>query len=111
MRICQGSSRCPILYTEDTGFLKHGPEDATPHVTGQTDMTARIRKFIGTLVLVPFICLYALAAMVVATRALPDLPAYGQILFYLGAGLLWIVPAGLLIKWMSKPKDRNAGQT
>lgn len=66
-------------------------------------MTLRLKKLVGTLILVPFICLYALMTMVVATRVLPDLPGYGQALFYIGAGLLWIVPAGLLIKWMSKP--------
>lgn len=71
-------------------------------------MTPRIRKLVGTLILVPFVCLYALTAMVVATRVLPDLPGYGQALFYVGAGLLWILPAGLLIKWMSKPYGRPA---
>jgi len=71
-------------------------------------MTPRLKKLVGTLILVPFICLYALMAMVVATRILPDLPGYGQALFYVAAGLLWIVPAGLLIKWMSKPRGQDA---
>jgi len=67
-------------------------------------MTPHIRKLIGTLVLVPFICLYALTAMVVATRLLPDLSTAGQAVFYVVGGVLWILPAGVLIKWMSKPQ-------
>lgn len=71
-------------------------------------MTPRLKKLVGTFILVPFVCLYALMAMVVATRVLPELPGFGQALFYVGAGLLWIVPAGLLIKWMSKPGGQDA---
>lgn len=73
-------------------------------------MTPRIRKLVGTFLLVPFICLYALMAMVIATRALPDLPAFGQVIFYIVAGLLWILPAGLLIKWMSKKSEPPANR-
>jgi len=65
-------------------------------------MTARYRKLIGTLVLVPFICVYALAAMMVAIAFPPTMPFYAQMIYYVAAGLLWTLPAGLLIKWMSK---------
>lgn len=96
------------MINANQAFLNNPPGDATPHVAERTIMKPRLKKFVGTLILVPFVCLYALLAMVVATRMLPDLPGYGQALFYVGAGLFWIVPAGLLIKWMSKPGSQDA---
>ena len=66
-------------------------------------MPIRLRKFIGTIVLVVFVTVYALIVMSVAAARLPGTSHLVQALYYGVAGLIWVVPAGLLIKWMGRP--------
>lgn len=68
-------------------------------------MNIRTRKLIGTLML--FVCLgvYALLAMGVAVRILPGASGLVEFLYYLVAGMGWVLPAGLIIKWMSRGAD------
>jgi hypothetical protein len=66
-------------------------------------MRQRVRKLVGTIVLVAFIAVYALLVMALAASRLADLPAAGQLVFYAVAGLLWVLPAGLIIAWMQRP--------
>lgn len=70
-------------------------------------MPQRLRKFIGTIVLVVFVVLYALIAMTIAAAKLPDMPGWVQFTYFVAAGLAWVIPAGALIFWMQKP-DRTA---
>ncbi|MEM1047765.1 MAG: DUF2842 domain-containing protein [Pseudomonadota bacterium] len=67
-------------------------------------MTPKIRKLIGTLIIVPFVTVYALAAMMLASALLPETSWQVQLLYYSVAGLAWVLPTGLIIKWMSKPE-------
>ena len=67
-------------------------------------MTVRTRKFIGTIVLVVFLCVYALVVMAISVK-LPTWGVVGQTIDYAAAGLLWVIPAGLLIKWMQRPDE------
>ena len=69
-------------------------------------MRQRARKFVGTIVLVVFMALYALIAMVVASARLPGAPGWLQLIFFVVAGLLWVVPAAGLVAWMQKPDQR-----
>ena len=69
-------------------------------------MQQRWRKLVGMLVLVLFVIFYALTAMTIAAAKLPGTSSLLQLLFYVAAGLAWIIPAGALIYWMGKP-DRN----
>jgi hypothetical protein len=69
-------------------------------------MRQRARKFVGTIVLVVFIAFYALVTMVVASAKLPGAHGWFQLLFFVLAGLLWVVPAAGLVSWMQKP-DRT----
>ena len=66
-------------------------------------MTQRTRKFVGTILLLVLITVYALlalaAAIVLQVRTSNHLV---EVAFYVIAGLLWVLPAGVLIKWMSK---------
>lgn len=70
-------------------------------------MTVRTRKLIGAVLLLALIVVYALAAMLAAVvlqvRATPVV----ELAFYIVAGLAWVVPAGLLIRWMARPDDRQ----
>jgi hypothetical protein len=66
-------------------------------------MTARARKLIGTIVLLVFLALYAWIAGVISAGRITLAPAWAQFAYFLAAGLAWVVPAGLLIRWMQRP--------
>jgi len=66
-------------------------------------MRARTRKLIGTVVLLVFLVLYAWAAAAIGGGRITLAPAWAQFAYFLVAGLLWVLPAGLLIKWMQRP--------
>jgi len=67
-------------------------------------MNPRLRKLIGMIVMVTFVIVYALVAMALA-QARPIQEASGLIkgLFYVIAGLGWVLPIMPLIKWMERP--------
>ena len=66
-------------------------------------MPARTRKLIGTVVLLIFLTLYAWAAAAIGAGRITLAPAWAQFAFFLVAGLAWVIPAGLLIRWMQRP--------
>jgi hypothetical protein len=66
-------------------------------------MNIRLRKLIGSVILVVFVCIYALVAMVIGAAKLPGTSAATQWIYFAVAGLAWVIPAGLLIAWMQKP--------
>jgi len=67
-------------------------------------MTQRTRKFVGTIALIVVIAVYALLAMAVAMiLQVNNASKFVELLYYIVAGLLWVLPAGLLITWMQKP--------
>lgn len=67
-------------------------------------MTQRTRKFIGALLLFLLIAVYASLAVAVAIVLQVQNANKGlELLYYVAAGLLWVLPAGALIKWMQKP--------
>ena len=66
-------------------------------------MTIRSRKLLGTLLLVLFIVIYALIAMEVGAARFAEASAISQVLYFLIAGTAWVVPAGLLIRWIQRP--------
>lgn len=66
-------------------------------------MTIRVRKLIGTVLLLLLIGGYALAAMMVAAVLQINGSKLAEVLFYFVAGLAWVVPAGWLIRWMQRP--------
>lgn len=70
-------------------------------------MSPRLRKLIGVIVLVAFVCIYALTAMTLAAAKLPGTSGLTQLAFYAVAGLIWVIPAAALISWMSKPGVNN----
>lgn len=63
-------------------------------------MSSSLRKLLGTVVLVTMVPVYAMFAMLVAVAILPGVNFWLQLVYYIVAGLLWVPPAGLLIKWM-----------
>ena len=71
-------------------------------------MPQRMRKLVGTIILVVFVVLYALAAMTVAAAKLPGTSGWVQLLYFAAAGLLWVLPAAPLVRWMQKPDQPRA---
>jgi hypothetical protein len=68
-----------------------------------THMTVRTRKLIGTVVLLIFLALYALAAAAIGAGRITLAPHWVQLAYFVTAGLAWVIPAGLLIRWMQRP--------
>jgi hypothetical protein len=66
-------------------------------------VTVRFRKLIGTVALVVFLLLYAWTAAAIGSGRISLAPAWAQFAYFLIAGLLWVLPAGLLIRWMQRP--------
>jgi Protein of unknown function (DUF2842) len=72
-------------------------------MTWLNNLPMRQRKLIGTVVLLVFIAVYALVAMMVATvLQMRNANKFLELLYYIFAGLLWTIPAGLLIRWMQR---------
>lgn len=66
-------------------------------------MGMRMRKLVGTILLLVLVTVYALVAVVVAGAVLPGANKAAELAFYAVAGLAWVLPAGLLIRWMQRP--------
>lgn len=66
-------------------------------------MRMRTRKLIGTVVLLIFLPIYVWLAAAVGMGRVTMAPAWVQFGFFLVAGLLWVIPAGILIRWMQRP--------
>ncbi len=66
-------------------------------------MPVRLRKFIGMLLIVTLVIVYAIVAVSVATAFLAQSAWYVHLLYFLLTGVLWIVPAMVIVKWMERP--------
>ena len=66
-------------------------------------MTIRTRKFIGAIVLIVLAFVWSLTGMAVAQ--MPWLARSGmlQAVFYVVAGLGWVLPAMPIVSWMARP--------
>lgn len=71
-------------------------------------MPVRLKKLIGTVLLVALVIVYALVATMVAVAQLAESGPLVHFLFFLLSGLLWVLPAMGIIKWMvSEPKAKG----
>ncbi|GBE42747.1 MAG TPA: DUF2842 domain-containing protein [Rhizobiales bacterium] len=66
-------------------------------------MKIRTRKFVGTVTLILFLTTYSLVAMAFAASRVVGLSPIVEAVFFLVAGLVWVIPAGILIRWMQRP--------
>jgi Protein of unknown function (DUF2842) len=65
-------------------------------------MSTRMRKLVGTILLLALVAVYVLVAIVVAGAVLPEANKAIELAFYAIAGLAWVLPAGLLVRWMHR---------
>ncbi len=70
-------------------------------------MPVRLRKLIGTLLIIFLVILYALVATTIASRTLALSPWYVHFAYFLVSGILWILPAMLIIRWMEGPPPKK----
>jgi hypothetical protein len=63
-------------------------------------MPIRLKKLIGTFLLVALVIIYALLATMIAVAQLAESGPLVHFAFFLFSGLLWILPAMAIIKWM-----------
>jgi hypothetical protein len=79
-------------------------------------MPRSLRSFIGTVMMVVFVLIYALTIMLMSPLILhaasdalaPALFKAAQVAYYLIAGLAWVFPLLPLIKWMNRPNQTKA---
>lgn len=70
-------------------------------------MPVRLKKLIGTVLLVALVCTYAIVATIVAVAQLAEASAWVHLAYFFLTGLLWILPAMAIIKWMETPVRRT----
>ena len=66
-------------------------------------MKVRQRKFVGILLVLAVLAGYAVIAASLGDLLVGGAPPTVQIIYYAIAGLLWVIPAGLVIRWMQRP--------
>ncbi len=69
-------------------------------------MPVRLRKFIGTILIVVLVLAYAVLANTIAVATLGEAPWWAHLLYFSLSGLLWVLPAMVIIKWMAGPKQQ-----
>jgi hypothetical protein len=77
-------------------------------------MPIRIRKLIGAVALIVLVLLWALLAMAVAQFPVVKANGLLETIYYVLAGLGWVLPAMPLIRWMSGSehgRQRTADRT
>lgn len=66
----------------------------------------RLRSFIGTILIIVLVLVYAILAVAFASALLAETPVWVNLLYFFVSGLVWILPAMLIIRWMAGPKPR-----
>jgi len=66
-------------------------------------MPIRLRKLIGAVALIVLVLTWSLVAMALAQSPVIKANGFVEALYYVVAGLGWILPAMPLIRWMSRP--------
>ena len=67
-------------------------------------MRQRARKFVGAVVIISYVIVYALVAMALAqARLVQEAQGLVQGLVYVVLGMIWILPLMPMIAWMERP--------
>jgi hypothetical protein len=71
-----------------------------PHISV---MTIRTRKFLGTIALLVLVAVWSLMGMTAAQLPWLANSVLLQAIFYVVAGIGWVLPAMPIISWMARP--------
>ena len=66
-------------------------------------MSIRTRKLVGAVALLALVIFWGLLAMALAQSVLTNINGWVATIYYIVAGLGWVLPAMPLISWMAKP--------
>ena len=66
-------------------------------------MPVRLKKLVGTVLLVLLVVVYALVATTIAAARLSESGPLVHLAYFLFTGILWVLPAMGIISWMAKP--------
>jgi hypothetical protein len=66
-------------------------------------MPIRRRKLIGAIALIVLVVTWALVAMALAQAPVIKANGVVEVIYYVVAGLGWVLPAMPLVAWMSRP--------
>lgn len=66
-------------------------------------MPMRLKKLIGTFLLIVLVLVYAWVATIVAVAQLSESGPLVHLAFFTLTGLLWVLPAMGIIKWLMIP--------
>jgi len=72
----------------------------------ETILVPGVKSFIGTILIIILVITYALLATTFASLLLGSSPWWVHLLYFFLTGLLWILPAMLIIKWMAGSRRR-----
>ena len=71
-------------------------------------MPVRLRKLIGTVILVALVIVYAIVATIIAMAQFAESGPLVHLAYFFFSGFLWVLPAMLVIKWMVGPPPGKA---
>ena len=66
-------------------------------------MSIRTRKLIGAFALLVLVTVWSLVAMALAQSVLTNINGLVAVIYYVVAGLGWVLAAMLLVRWMARP--------
>jgi len=66
-------------------------------------MPVRLKKLIGTVLLVVLVLVYALVATIVAMAQFAESGPLVHLAYFFFSGLLWVLPAMAIVRWMIMP--------
>jgi hypothetical protein len=66
-------------------------------------MTQSTRKLFGTVLILLSIVIYAWLATALYTQFMTGAASWLLLIYFAVAGLLWVIPAMFIIRWMAKP--------
>lgn len=70
-------------------------------------MPRRLKSLIGTVLLIILVIVYAVVATMVAVAQLAESGPVVHLAYFFFSGLLWVLPAMAIIKWMATPSKRE----
>jgi hypothetical protein len=87
----------------DLRLGKGGTEAGKKSLKGEPTLTIRTRKLIGTIILFVLLACWVILGLALAPVAFSADSDLAGAVFYVVAGLGWLVIAMPLVKWMSRP--------
>jgi len=68
-------------------------------------MTQGVRKPLGIVLTLMILVIYCIFAVALHLTWIVSLPIWAQLIYFSIAGLGWVFPAGVIIKWMARPDE------